>query len=143
MPAGGVARPAGAKITITPNLIRVLAAVGSRLQAKFILGLNLEANNIVVARDEALGFLSTIGPAHIGTLEIGNEPELYDVLGWYASKGRPVQGRPPGYSIRDYTREFAAYARPMAVRAVNGLYVVRVPSPSAALLTLSPRRPNR
>ena len=112
VPSPGGAMPAGARVAITPNLVSVLAAVGARLvTGKFILGLDLEANNARVAREEALRFLGTIGAAHIGAVEIGNEPELYDVLGWYAIRGRPVLGRRPGYSISDYEREFAALAK--------------------------------
>ncbi len=111
VPSADGAMPAGARVAITPNLVSVLAAVGARLNGKFILGLDLEANSARVAREEALRFLGTIGPAHIGAMEIGNEPELYDVLGWYAIRGRPVLGRRPGYSISDYEREFAALAK--------------------------------
>jgi hypothetical protein len=110
VPSPGVARPAGAKVTITPKLLRVLAALGARLNARFILDLDLEAGNPAVARAEALAFLRTIGAAHIRAFEIGNEPELYDVLGWYERNGRPVLGRRPGYSIGDYEREFGRLA---------------------------------
>jgi hypothetical protein len=47
----------------------------------------------------------------VRALEIGNEPELYGVLGWYATAGRPVTGRPASYDVASFTANFARIAR--------------------------------
>jgi hypothetical protein len=105
---------------ITPRLLRVLAALGAGLKARFILDLDLEAGNSAVAGAEALAFLRTIGRAHIRAFEIGNEPELYPVLGWYSLNGRPVLGRGPGYNLGDYEREFDAFAHRLPALPLAG-----------------------
>ena len=99
VPAPGITKPLGAKVTITPDLLRVLGALGTHLDARLILGLNLEADNVSVARAEAVAFVRSIGRAHVRAFEIGNEPELYPVLGWYHSHGQSVPGRRPGYDL--------------------------------------------
>lgn len=111
VPSRGISRPAGARLTITPGLLRVLAVLGARLHARFIFDLDLEADNVAVARAEARALLRIIGRAHIGAFELGNEPELYSVLGWYQVDGHPVLGRSPGYNLGDYQREFDRLAR--------------------------------
>ena len=110
VPAPGITKPLGAKVTITPGLLRVLGALGAHLDARLILGLNLEADNVSVARAEAAALVRSIGRAHVRAFEIGNEPELYPVLGWYHSHGRSVPGRRSGYDLAKYEREFRTFA---------------------------------
>jgi hypothetical protein len=105
---------------ITPRLLAVLAALGARLKARFILDLDLEADSVAVARAEALAFLRTISAAHVSAFEIGNEPELYGALGWYRVNGQPVLGRRPGYNLADYQHEFDAFANRLPFRALAG-----------------------
>jgi hypothetical protein len=106
-----LARPAGAKVTITPDLLRVLAALGAHLNARFILDLDLEADSVAVARHEVEAFLRAIGRTHVKAFELGNEPELYSVLGWYDVDRHPVIGRSAGYNLSDYEREFDTFAQ--------------------------------
>jgi hypothetical protein len=147
VPAPGIARPAGARVTITPDLLSVLAALGARLNARLILGLDLEADDVALARAEAEAFLRTIGPAHIRALELGNEPELYSVLGWYDVDGHPVLGRPPGYDLGDYEQEFDTLAQELPAVALAGpasgdpmwsgdLYGFAASAPRLAVLTV-------
>ena len=110
VPAPGITKPLGAKVTITTDLLRVLGALGTHLDARLILGLNLEADNVSVARAEAVALMRSIGRAHVQAFEIGNEPELYPVLGWYHSHGQSVPGRRPGYDLAKYEREFRTFA---------------------------------
>ena len=120
VPAAGVARPPGARITLTPRLLAVLRGITSRLGARLILDLDLEAGDPAVAAAEARAFLSTLGPARIAALEVGNEPELYHVLPWYMSRGRRILGRRAGYRLGDYLREFDAYAARLPRIALAG-----------------------
>jgi hypothetical protein len=108
--ASGTAKPLGARVTIRQNLLSVLRALGTHLDARLILGLNLEADNVRVARAEALAFVRSIGRAHIRAFEIGNEPELYPVLGWYHLNGQSIPGRRPRYDLAKYEREFRRFA---------------------------------
>ncbi len=116
----GIARPAGVKMMVTRRLLSVLAALGARLKARLILDLDLEAGNTAVARAEAVAFLRTVGRAHVKAFEIGNEPELYGVVGWYSVNGRPVLGRGPDYNLGDYEREFDAFAHRLPELPLGG-----------------------
>jgi hypothetical protein len=107
----GVKKSPALKITINAQTIGVLAAMVKALDAKVILGINLEDDNLTLAEHLERALVGAVGAQNVDALEIGNEPELYDVLGWYANaQGQPVYGRAKGYSIADYTREFNAFA---------------------------------
>jgi hypothetical protein len=107
----GVRKSPALKITIDSHTIAVLAAMVRALDAKVILGINLEADNLKLAEHLERALVGAIGAANVEALEIGNEPELYAVLGWYANaQGQPVLGRARGYSLADYTREFNTFA---------------------------------
>ena len=107
----GVRKSPALKITINAHTIQVLAAMVKALDARVILGINLEDDNLKLAENLDRSLVSAIGAEHVEALEIGNEPELYSVLGWYANaQGQPVYGRPKGYSLADYTREFNTFA---------------------------------
>jgi hypothetical protein len=107
----GVKKSPALKITINAQTIGVLAAMVKALDAKVILGINLEDDNLTLAEHLERALVGAVGAQNVDALEIGNEPELYDVLGWYANaQGQPVYGRAKGYSIADYTREFNQFA---------------------------------
>jgi hypothetical protein len=107
-------------VAITPDLLKVLGALGDQLDARFILDLDLEAGSVTIARDEARAFERAIGTDHIRALEVGNEPELYSVLGWYQANGQPVLGRPPGYNLGDYEQDFRTFANSLPPLALAG-----------------------
>ena len=46
VPSPGLTRPAGARVTITPDLLNVMAALAADLDARFLLDLNLEADSV-------------------------------------------------------------------------------------------------
>jgi hypothetical protein len=107
----GVKQVKALKVTVSTQDIKILAAMARELNAKLLLGINLEADNLKLAENIARTTLAAVGANRVLALEIGNEPELYDVLGWYANAaGQPVYGRAKGYSIADYTQEFNTYA---------------------------------
>jgi len=110
-PVPHMRRPPGVKYDLTPQWMSVARTVATTLHAHLILGINLEADSRRVAAAEAQAMISRIGRQAIDALEIGNEPELYGVLGWYRSaSGQHILGRSPGYDFADYAREFAGIA---------------------------------
>ncbi len=110
-PTKGVAKPAGIRYTLTPRWLAVTRASAQAMGARLILGINFEADNPAIARAEARAFVKGIGRGLISGFELGNEPELYGVLGWYtAPHGTRVLGRPRSYDYRSFLRDYAAIA---------------------------------
>lgn len=107
-PAPGISRPAGAPIRLNPGWAAVIRAVATALDARLILGLQLEANSVPVARAEAHAYLHDIGREPIEAFEPGNEPELYGSFIWDGS-GR--YGRPHDYDFSGFLGDFSRVAR--------------------------------
>jgi hypothetical protein len=76
------------------------------LGAKLILGINLANNSPKLAAAEAQALLAAIGSGSIAALEIGNEPDAYQVFPAYKnSRGRIVHVRGSGYDFTDFARQ--------------------------------------
>jgi hypothetical protein len=104
-------RPPWVRYTVTPNWIAVTHALAQALDARLILGINLEADSSRLARGEANALINGIGRQSIEALEIGNEPELYSAFAWYHNRaGVRFFGRPSSYDVADFTSDFAAIA---------------------------------
>jgi len=99
-------RPHGVKYTLNHNWLSTTAALAHQLGARVILGINLEANNMALARAEADAFLPGFGRQSIEALEPGNEPELYDSWTYYRAGNRKYTGRPHGYGVFSFARDF-------------------------------------
>ena len=111
-PVPGMTRPGGVKYTLTPTWLAVTKALAQELNAKLILGLDLEANSLKLASTEAAHFVDGIGKSSIEAFEPGNEPELYGSWPWYVAPGhRAVHGRAASWSIGDYARQVIALRR--------------------------------
>jgi hypothetical protein len=111
VPKAGVRKPAGASFALSHRWLRAVSALVHALHAHAMLGINLEADSAAVAAAEGRAFVRFIGASSIKALEIGNEPELYSSVRWYATPaGASVFGRPPSYSIGNYASEFARFA---------------------------------
>ena len=107
-PVPGVGKPGGIRYSLTPTFARVTAALAHELNARLILGINLEADSATVAATEARELVARIGRASIEALELGNEPELYASFSWYTTRsGIHVPGRPPGYDFAAYKSDYA------------------------------------
>ena len=108
-PVPHMARPPGVKYDLSPTWMSVAHALAAELNARLILGINLEADRRALATAEAGAMLSRIGRTYIAGLELGNEPELYGSFGWYRSAVThlPVPGRPPTYSVGNYIADFS------------------------------------
>ena len=118
-PVAGIREPAGVRVTLTPQWLAVTRALARDLNARLILGVNMEADSQAVAAAEAHAFLSGIGRRYIEALEPGNEPELYRTFTFYvAPDGSRVYGRPRDYNVpgiaRDFTRIERALHGPIA-----------------------------
>jgi hypothetical protein len=111
VPTRGVRRPRGIRIDLDPTWLAVTHSLATALDAKLILGVNLEADSRALASAEAGAFVSGFGRAHVQALELGNEPELYHAYGWYTSaRGKAVPGRGPRWSFSNYLGDFANIA---------------------------------
>ena len=120
-PSPGVVAPLGDTYALTPGWIAAAAALGRTLDARMILGINLEENDPLLAAAEANALVSGIGPRYVEALEVGNEPPMYDRLAWYrTSDGQPVDGRPPGYTFSAFLSDFALTAAQLGATPLAG-----------------------
>lgn len=111
-PVPGMREPPGVRITLTPQWLGVTRTLARDLNARLILGVNMETNSQAVAAAEARAFLSGIGRRYIGALEPGNEPELYRTFTYYlAPDGSRVYGRPRDYNVPAIARDFTRIER--------------------------------
>jgi hypothetical protein len=106
-PVAGMRRPGGIRLTLTRRLLAVLAATARELNARMIMGINLEANSRRIAGAEARALAGALGH-HLAYLELGNEPELYGAFAWYvAPDGTRVYGRPHrGWDFASYLADY-------------------------------------
>jgi hypothetical protein len=116
-PVPGMRQPLGVTFALSPAWTASARALAQALDARLILGVDLEANNLRLDRVEADELLSQIGRRWIGAVNIGNEPPLYasipwyhllhgTVLPWYAKQGTPVLSRGAGWGPLSFTDEF-------------------------------------
>jgi hypothetical protein len=106
-PIPGMRRPLGVRYTITPRWMAITQSLSHALNAKLILGINLEVNKPKVAGAEAKAMISQIGGQSIAGFEVGNEPELYDAFPWYVLNGVKYYGRPAGYNFADFMSDYS------------------------------------
>ena len=113
-PTPGMRKPLGIRYSLSPRWARIAAAMVKASNARLILGINLEANSRRLASTEAHALVNGIGRGSILALEIGNEPELYGSFGWYrTASGHSVFGRPRGYDLPAFMRDFSSFAGSM------------------------------
>jgi hypothetical protein len=111
-PVPHVPRPPGVTFSLTERYLRVARALAQAVDARFIFGINFEADSTVVAGAEARELLGAVGRQWIDALELGNEPELYRSFAWYRlPDGQRVNGRPAGWSFSNLVQDFANISR--------------------------------
>ncbi len=111
-PVPGMARPSGMRLTLDPHLLAVGHALTKDLNARLILGVNLEADNSRIAATMANALINGLGRSSVRAFELGNEPELYASYGWYqTAPGHPIFGRSKSWSFPTFTRDYATIAR--------------------------------
>jgi hypothetical protein len=117
-PIKGYRKPIGIWYDMTPAWAASLRGLAQAARARLILGLNLEADRPKLVRVESHELVRRIGRRYIDSLQIGNEPNLYTSVPWYAllngrpvpqylDMGSPVYSRPPSYAPADYAAEVA------------------------------------
>jgi hypothetical protein len=106
-PVPGMKRPPWVRYTLTPGWLSVAHALVTSLNARLILGINLEADSTRIADAEAEAMVNSIGANAIDALELGNEPELYGSFNWFrTATGAGVLGRHAGYDFSTFARQF-------------------------------------
>jgi hypothetical protein len=111
-PTPGVRKPLGIRYTLGPQWMASTRAAAQALNARLILGVNLESDSPAIAAAECAALLSGVGRASVSGLELGNEPEVYGTLGWYqTAAGVPVLGRPVSYDFASYLHDYATVSR--------------------------------
>jgi hypothetical protein len=99
-PVPGMAQPPWARWTLTPAWMAEAQKLLEDVRAHLIIGINMEADNPVIAAAEVNAIKAGIGPTVPTTFELGNEPELYSKWPFYITKtGQTVKGRPASYSF--------------------------------------------
>jgi hypothetical protein len=110
-PVPHMAQPGGVKYSLDRNWLKVARAVSQALNARLILGINLEADSRRLAATEGRTFVDGIGRQAVQALELGNEPELYGSFPWYKNAaGIHIRGRPSGYDFQAYLRDFSSFS---------------------------------
>jgi hypothetical protein len=123
-PVPGMAQPPWARWTLTPAWMAVAQKLLEDLHAHLIIGINMEADNPVVAATEVNAIESGIGPSVPTTFELGNEPELYPKWPFYITKSKQtIYGRPASYSFSQIATEWDTLAKSLgAVRLAGPSY---------------------
>lgn len=96
-PIAGMKKPPWVRWTVTPQWAAVTKKLAQDVDAKLILGINLEADNRRVSAHELDELKSHIGLSRIKAFEVGNEPELYSKYPFYHEHNQVVHGRPKTY----------------------------------------------
>ena len=148
-PVPGMAHPLWARWTLTPSWMAVTQKLLEDVHAHLIIGINMEADNPVVAATEVQAIQSGIGPSIPTTFELGNEPELYSKWPFYIIKSskKTVFGRPRNYSFSQITSQWdqlAAHLGPIRLAGVSYSSFRALPhvepflraSPDLSLLTM-------
>lgn len=121
-PVAHLRRPPGVNYTLSRRRLAVIKALAAAVDARLILGINLEADSTAVASGEARAMLRDIGDRNVAAFELGNEPELYGNgnFGWYLRDGQPVPGRAPDYDLAAFTRDFSRMSAALPVAPLAG-----------------------
>jgi hypothetical protein len=148
-PVPGQRKPVGVTFALTPRWAHAVHAFAQALNARLVLGVNLEANRPLLDRIEASQFLADIGREYIDALEIGNEPDLYSaipwyrtigaqILPWYSHDGLPVYSRAPTYGPAEFDSDFSRALQVMPDVPIAGPETGNNPWMSAFSQLLSP-----
>jgi len=110
----------GVIYTLDKSWLATTRALAVATGAKLILGVNLKLDSPAEAAAEAHAYRAGIGLRNIDELEIGNEPELYNVFPYYEEGGVPFYARPPTYDFAGYAQDVAQIANRLRRFALAG-----------------------
>jgi hypothetical protein len=82
-----MSRPLGVSYNLTSAWAKTARSLAQSVDARLLLGINLEANRTRIDQVEAAQLLKGIGRDYVDALEIGNEPALYPLYPWYRRLG--------------------------------------------------------
>jgi hypothetical protein len=116
-PVPKLTAPAGVTYAIGSSWAKAALLLAERLDARYVMGVNLEANSARLTQFEANRLLAAVGRKYIADFEIGNEPDLYTHTPWYRVQhgkrvpwyiriGTPYYARPVGYNETDFLAEW-------------------------------------
>jgi hypothetical protein len=149
-PVPGMSPPRGVTYDLGPAWTASARALAQAIDAKLLIGLNLEADRPRIDQVEGNQLVQGIGSQYIDALEIGNEPDLYRVvpwyrrlggrlLPWYSHQGTPVFARGPGYGPSQYAAEVARVLKVLPRLPIAGPETGTGPWLAAFRPFLSPR----
>ena len=116
-PVPKLADPAGVTYAVGNSWAKAAQLLAERLDAQYVMSVNLEANSTRISQFEAYHMLHIIGSKYVKYFEIGNEPDLYTHTPWYRVRngkrepwyvrvGTPYFARPAGYDESDFLAEW-------------------------------------
>jgi hypothetical protein len=121
LPTPGIRKPPGVSFNLTSSWFASTRSLASTLGARIVFGLNLAANEPALAAAEARAALRSIGRSSMQALEIGNEPNIYQVVpGYHTAAGKPVTPRGPGYSFAAFAGDFRRESRALPPAPLAG-----------------------
>lgn len=137
-PSSGMVRPAGVTYDLTKNWVAVAHALAKATNARYTLDINLAADNAQLAAVEGRALVAGIGRSHITALEIGNEPDLYNVFTWYTNAaGHAVKAR-GRYGVQAYANQLANWRAVLpSVPLVGGALATQAWVPQLPLLKVA------
>ena len=111
-PVDGAPTPAGVKYRLTPGWLATTRALARILGARLILGVNLAIRRPALAAAEARALLRGLGRSSVAALEIGNEPDVYNLYPEHRDRsGVLIAPRVKSYDVAAFTREFSRLRR--------------------------------
>lgn len=117
-PVPRTTRPRIIRYVVTSRWLAIAHALATAVDARLILGVNLELDSARAAAAESRAMVGGIGRAWIQALELGNEPELY---GHLPSKGSGRSPPPaPHVSFGNYLKEYSNVSRSLPAVALAG-----------------------
>jgi hypothetical protein len=137
-PVVGMKQPLGITDSLGASWLAAMRALAQGVDARLLLGVNLEADSRPIAKLEVQQYLQGIGSQYVQAIEIGNEPNLYTrvpwyrrigslTVPWYSKTGTPVYARRASYDAAAWARDYA--------RILNALPSIPVAGPDSGDLT--------
>jgi hypothetical protein len=114
---------------LTTTAVAPMGELATDIGAKFTLGVDLEADDVQLAVDQAQNYVSNMPVGSFEAIEIGNEPDLY------ASGGQ----RASSYTFSDYYVDFSNWANRVLPLLPSG---VKLMGPSWSTVSVLPNLPS-